>query len=366
MASISFHQLCKVASEAGLWLTGVSPAVPKPEEESRLRIWQENGNAGSMAYMGRDPARLSNPLVLLPEAKSVVSLALPYDMRPVPTVPQGYGRVARYAWGQDYHHVFPKLLSEFVELLTLEVGAFPHLYFSDAVPLLERAFAVSAGLGFVGKNTLLIKPKLGSFTLLAELICDLDVTDVPQLQAIEGCKSCTRCLDRCPTSAFDSAYRLDARLCISYLSIEKRGALAENERRMLGNWIFGCDICQEVCPYNYTSLKKARSPATHELGLEHGVGPFLELAEILMIPDDEIFKKRFKGTPLLRSRREGLMRNAICVALNTDCKFLIPQLEKIANYESNSVVKECARWAIDSWNSTSLERSVEKALAAQS
>jgi epoxyqueuosine reductase len=278
-SSVPFHDLKQLAHASGLEVVGASLAAHKPLESSRLKLWQDQGYAAELSYMLRDPLLQSDPLRLLPEAKSVLSFSVSYDTRPAPEFSVGFGKVARYAWGRDYHLILPPRIEHFVGLVKEHFGEFKFRVFTDAVPLLERAFAASAGLGFIGKNTLLIRPKHGSFTLLAELLCDFEVSGFTVDSTKSSCGTCHRCIDACPTNAFKSEYVLDAGRCISYLSIEKKGILSIEERKMLGEWIFGCDICQEVCPFNHGSLKLGLAPSLGDFSPEFGAGPLLNLSE---------------------------------------------------------------------------------------
>ncbi len=343
---VDFSVILQVAADVGLEVLGCIEAKPDNRAAGRLKIWQESGNAASMKWMMRDAANLTDPAFLLPEARTVICFAVAYDRRPVPEAKPGYGRVARYAWGQDYHIILKQRIEQFDVKLKEAVGDFKSRIFSDAVPFLERAFAAKAGLGFIGKNTLLIRPKLGSFTLLAEVITDLEINNLPIPQVYGDCGTCRRCLDNCPTSAFDSEYVLNANKCISFLTIEKRGELDVHERKMIGNWIFGCDVCQEVCPFNATELKKQQLPFLDEFGYEFGVGPYLELERACSIKTNQEFKQIFKDSPVLRTKREGLIRNAICVAVNTGFKDLLPLVEKLAKEDNSEVVRNTASWAM--------------------
>lgn len=344
--AVPFFEIKRIASEVGLDVTAVSLAKPKSQDATRLKVWQEKGHAANMAYMMRDADLQSDPLRLLPEAKTVLSFAVAYDTRPAPVASVGYGRVARYAWGRDYHLLLPERLEAFIAKAKIQFGNFNYRYFSDAVPLLERAFAASSGLGFIGKNTLLIRPRLGSFTLLAEILWDLHISDFQIETSNSSCGSCQKCMESCPTSAFESEYVLDARKCISYLSIEKKGILSLAERNMLGEWIFGCDVCQEVCPYNHTSLKQGRAPSLEEFSADFGVGPLLSLKEVVAIKDQQEFKLRFKDTPVMRAKREGLVRNAICVAVNTGAIEISKQLQVLALEDASALVRQFAYWGV--------------------
>jgi epoxyqueuosine reductase len=317
MSILSFADLVKISREAGLTVVGASVAAPDPNAARHLKTWQEEGFAGEMKYMKRDAEKLTNPLQLLPEAKTVIQFAVGYGSQKAAHLRPGLGRVARYAWGLDYHEVLRNRLKMFVEKVRQELGDVRARVFSDAVPLTERAFGAKAGLGFVGKNTLLIIPGQGSLFFLADVITDLEISGLPDASIKGRCGECSNCLEACPTQAFVAPYRMDARRCISYLTIEKRGMLSTEEESWLGEWIFGCDICQEVCPFNHAPIKLGKKASLVEFEATQGAGPFLDLKQILSIREDSAFESRFKGTPLIRPGREGLLRNAAAVAGNT-------------------------------------------------
>src|SRR5262249_48732838 len=226
-----------------------------------------------------------------------------------------YGRIARYAWGLDYHEVVKARLHNLIaEIKRLEGREVAARAFVDAVPLLERAVAARAGLGFTGKNTNLLQPRQGSWFFLAEILLNLELP-VEENRLKISCGSCHRCLDACPTDAFAAAYQLDSRRCISYLTIENKGAIPPALRAGLGEWLFGCDVCQEVCPFN----RFATDTYWQEFRPEYGAGQKLDVVEILAIKTDEEFRARFKCTPLTRPKRRGLLRNAAVVAANIEC-----------------------------------------------
>jgi epoxyqueuosine reductase len=233
-----------------------------------------------------------------------------------------------------------------IKRIQAKLGWFEAGVFSDAVSILERAVAARGGLGFVGKNTLLIRPGQGSFFLLGEIVWELDICDQPETPAYAGCRSCTRCLNACPTNAFVDERVLDARKCIAYLSIEKRGMLSLWERRALGNWIFGCDVCQEVCPFNHAVQKEGREPDLVNLGALKGAGKILNLSAVLRIRTQEVWRTSFAHTALERARRAGLLRNAACVAVNTGAVALIPDLVNAFKEDSAPAVRATSFWAL--------------------
>jgi epoxyqueuosine reductase len=359
MKAIAFADLKTCAEGAGFQLVAVVAARSLEHELERLRVWQGAGYAGEMSYMQREAELLTSPERLFEPLKSIVVIGAHYDCGVREPFKLGYGRVARYAWGRDYHKVIRRRLKVFVEQVERVLGLpVAHRLFSDSVPLLERALARDAGLGFIGKNTMVITPRLGSFMFLGEVLWELEVYDLPASvvpqsvsegsvnQAAKGsCGTCSRCLDGCPTGAFVEEYVLDARRCISYLTIEKRGTLSVQERLWLGEWLFGCDVCQEVCPFNGIAIKKKRSPVVPEFESTAGVGQMLSLNEILSIRTEEQFVKRFAGTPLMRTKREGLVRNAAVVAANTHAEMTLRALEDAIRCDESPIVRRHALWS---------------------
>jgi epoxyqueuosine reductase len=348
-SKISLSTVQELAAQVGLLVVAVADCAPLSDDEARLCGWQERGFAGDLHYMQRDPQLLSNPRRVMPEAQSVVVVGVPYDATRSRPLKINEGRVARYAWGRDYHRVIRKRLDLFVaSVAKLRGSSVQHRLFSDSVPLLERGLAARAGLGFIGKNTMLIVPRAGSFLFLGEVLWDLEVTDLPthsQLPPSAGCGSCSSCIDQCPSQALVSERVLDARRCISYLTIEKRGTLEIQERLWLGEWLFGCDVCQEVCPHNFVALKTGRSASLAELSAGAGVGEALSLSELLSIRTEELFLNAFAGTALMRAKREGLVRNAAIVAANKHAEHLLPLLSQVAQEDCSGVVRRHALWA---------------------
>ena len=348
MKSISLATLRECASEVGLSVVAVTDTEDLELDRERLAVWQQSDYAGDMSFMNRDPGLLSSPLRLLSSARSIVSVGAYYDRSARAPITVGYGRIARYAWGRDYHKVLRKRLERLCELITARLG-YPPTYrvFSDSVPLLERAVARKAGVGFVGKNTMLIVPRAGSFMFLGEILWDLEVNDLNPLPVAQSasCGTCSRCLVQCPSQAFVSERVLDARRCISYLTIEKRDALTWQERAWIGEWLFGCDVCQEVCPFNSRSLRLQSGADLAEFSPEHGAGQALSLRDVLAIRDDASFVARFGGTPIMRTKRVGLLRNAAVVAANTQAVGLVETLRDVALNDAAPLVRQHAVWA---------------------
>ena len=333
----------EVAADHGFEVVGVTSAAPLEDALTALRSWWDAGHGADLDYMGRNPPERADPRTLLKTVRSVISVAVNYWTPAAPFEHEGrYGRVARYAWGLDYHDVvIPRLKQMGAALVDRLPGAGKARAASDYSPFLERAAAARSGVGFFGKNTCLLLPRRGSWYFLGELLLDVELPGTER-EGSDHCGTCTDCLPACPTDAFTGPYQLDARRCISYLTIEEKGFLPRELRAGLGAWIFGCDVCQEVCPFN-----RFAAPAPWpEFSAEYGVGPRLDLAEILGIGDDDTFKRRFESTPLLRTRRRGLLRNAAVVARNIDAQDLVPLLERRAREDPEPVIRAHALWAL--------------------
>jgi epoxyqueuosine reductase len=287
-----------------------------------------------MAYMEREPAVRSDIRSWYPQARCVVLCAFSYaSNEKEPSVP-GRGRVARYARLPDYHPELKRRLTELLEWLKAQSPGADGRVFVDTSPILERLHARYAGLGWIAKNTMLIGPRLGSYFLLAGLAVNLDL---PSDRAEpDHCGTCTRCLDACPTDAFPSPRTLDASKCISYLTIERKGPVPEELREGVGDWVFGCDVCQEVCPWNRFARPGPAFAAS---------GPAsLDLAETASL-DAAGFKARYKGTPLERPKRKGLARNAALALGNNPGPGAAAALEKAAR-DAEPLVAEQASWSL--------------------
>ncbi|HLG21285.1 MAG TPA: tRNA epoxyqueuosine(34) reductase QueG [Candidatus Manganitrophaceae bacterium] len=306
-----------IALGLGFHRVGITSADAVEEDGRRFSAWLADRFAGEMAYLYQAPEERSEPKRRFPDAKRVISLALNYyqEGAPPPDAPLTfrewfpverntiYGKVARYAWGEDYHAIIEEKLASLMDEIR-RLGGRCWKGYVDHGPLLERAFAQRAGVGFIGKNTNLITPDYGSWVFLAEVVTDLSlIEDAP---AASQCGSCRICIEACPTGALTEPYRLDARKCLSYLTIENKGPIPETFLSRMEGWIFGCDICQEVCPFN------RRPVATDEprLSPERGAGRSLSVQEVASISDNRTFQERFGRTPLSRAKRSGLIRNA--------------------------------------------------------
>jgi epoxyqueuosine reductase len=330
------------ARDLGFDLAGIAPATPA-DGFDRLQEWLAAGYAGEMGYMARLASAHQHPASILPEVRSVVMVAMNYKDGPAAddgsAVTALSGKVARYARGEDYHVVLRKRLGELLAWVRGEVPECRGRSVVDTAPLLERDFARRAGLGWFGKNTMLLNKRLGSYFFLGALLLDVAlVSDAPH--EASHCGTCTACLAACPTQAFVEPGLLDSRRCISYLTIELRGPIPEELRSGLGNWVFGCDVCQEVCPWN----RKAPPGSDPALQTRTELA-VLDLTEVLSL-SEAAFRRHFGDTALLRARRRGLLRNAALVLGNRGDPAALPALRQ-ALADPEPLVREAAEWAIE-------------------
>jgi epoxyqueuosine reductase len=336
---LSAHTLKVAALAFGFNLVGIARAEPSPFLDAYLR-WLEEGMHGSMGYMARPDrtARRRDLSVILPAARSLVIVGLDYGALLPSSILQdpSRGRIASYAWQQDYHDVMlPRLealAGQFV------VGAH-HRAYVDTGAILERGHAHSTGMGFIGKNTMLIHPRRGSTFFLGEILTDAEFDEYDTAGKPTMCGSCTRCLRACPTNAFPAPHVLDARRCISYLTIEHKGAIDEDLCSQMGNWVFGCDVCQEVCPFQ--RFAPQTTLPIDEATLARCAPPLLDLLAL----DEGGFMARFAGTPVQRIGRARLVRNA-CVAAGNwgDVVAHAPLMALLA--DESPLVREHAAWAL--------------------
>lgn len=291
-------EVLQIAHECGFELAGVAPCDPA-SDFARYQQWVAAGMAGEMRYLTDRRAELRRDARnLLPSARSVICVGKLYNT-PDPPREEGDARISRYAWGKDYHVTMRAALERMVVRLS-EIETFEWKICVDTAPLLERSFARLAGLGWIGKNTCLINEPLGSWFFLGEIVASLDLE--PGSPPPDRCGSCTRCIEACPTQALvpsGDGWTLDARRCISYLTIELRGPIPDELRAGVGDHVFGCDICQDVCPWN------SKAPVTEDRDFAGTAMPLAELAQL----SPEAFRERFKDSPITRATYSGLMRN---------------------------------------------------------
>jgi epoxyqueuosine reductase len=290
------------ARRLGFQACGISKAEELTDEARRLESWLQRGYHGTMSWMERNVEKRVDPRKLVPEAKSVISVMdVYYQDIPQPDAPET-GLVSRYAWGKDYHRVVKDKLYLLFQWIREHTGDVGGRVFVDSAPVMDKAWAARSGLGWIGKHTNLLHPRLGSWFFLGEIICDLELE--PDGPIPDHCGSCTRCIDACPTDAIVEPYVVDANRCISYLTIEHRDDdIGGNLAKDMGNWIFGCDICQDVCPWNKFSPSTDES-AYHPIGNIHRT----ELAEWSTL-DEAAFKDRFSESAIERTGHAGLSRN---------------------------------------------------------
>ncbi|MCL4559560.1 MAG: tRNA epoxyqueuosine(34) reductase QueG [Chloroflexi bacterium] len=318
-----------------------------------------------MGYLARERSleRRGDPRRILPEAQSVLVAALPY---PVPAgaqpeeTSQTRGQVAAYAWGVDYHNIIPQrlqALAAFIEDRTGKLARQRH--YTDTGPILERDLAQRAGLGWIGKNTCLIHPRYGSYFLLGEILLDIELEpDEPEVT--DYCGSCRRCIDACPTQCILPDRTIDAGRCISYLTIEHKGSIPHELRPQMGNWVFGCDICQMVCPWNirFASLPPDPALVPHP-GIEH---PDL-IRELKLSPGE--FNHKFRGSPIQRPHRRGYLRNVAIAMGNSRDPACLPALLEVLHHESEPLVRGHAAWAAGQIGGVKARRELEKALSGE-
>ncbi len=289
------------AKELGFMFCGISKADFLEDEARKLEVWLKQERHGKMAYMENHFDKRVDPRLLVDDAKSVISLILNYYPEETQKDLEA-PRISKYAYGTDYHYVIKDKLKEILNFIQLEIGEVSGRVFVDSAPVMDKAWAQKSGLGWIGKNSNLIHPKHGSFFFIAELILDLDL--VPDGPIKDYCGTCTKCIDACPTEAIVAPYVVDGSKCISYLTIELKDAILPGEfRDYMDNWMFGCDVCQDVCPWNRFSkphTENAFDP--HESLLKMSKAEWHDLSE-------EVFRELFKNSAVKRTKFTGLTRN---------------------------------------------------------
>jgi epoxyqueuosine reductase len=333
--------LLRRAAEAGFDDCRIA-AADAPRHGGELRAWLAVGAAGEMDWIARGAEKRCDPQMVLPGVRSVVTLAINYwqgdeDRRSQTVATTGArGRIARYAWGDDYHDVLEKKLRALDDFLSTTGGR--QKFYVDTGPVLERDFAAEAGIGWHGKSTMLLNRQFGTWFFLAEILTTLQLpADSPQ---VARCGSCTRCIDACPTGAITAPHQLDARRCISYLTIELKGSIPLELRPLIGDRIYGCDDCLDACPWNrFAQISRESAFAARPAVTQMRLRDFLGL-------DDETFREMFRGSPIKRIKRRGFLRN-VCVALgNVGAEEDLPAL-RAATRDEEPLIVEHALWAIE-------------------
>lgn len=333
------------AREMGFSLVGVVEARPSPHLDAYFR-WIEQDYHGTMGWMARPDRqeRRRDLDVILPGVQSIVCVGLDYDTIQLPPEVAGdpaRGRISNYAWGADYHDVMTPRLQALGAWLRREAGGdVRDKVYVDTGAILERDHAAEAGLGFTGKNTMLIGPRRGSWFFLGELLTTARLAPDQARETMPGCGTCRRCLDACPTDAFPEPYVVDARRCISYLTIEHRGSIPRHLRPQMGNWVYGCDICQVVCPFNRFAVESDEE-AFWPKDIDAAAPPLLELLAL----DEEAFRERYANSPIERIGRDRLVRNACVAAGNWGSPQATPLLARLLTGDA-PLVRGHAAWAL--------------------
>ena len=348
-----------LALSIGFDRVGIADAAPFVRDEAAAVERVRDGLMDGLAWYTEERVRRMNrPKTLLDGARSIISLAMSYKTTEPPNISGALrGRVARYAWGRDYHSLIKARARRFVREMPDVVGEPVRArHFVDDGPMNDRAAAERAGVGWFGKNTNILTPTLGSWAFLAEVITNLDLR--PDAPLKKTCGECVRCIPACPTDAIVAPYVIDNRRCISFLTIELRGAIPRELRALVGDWVFGCDLCQEVCPVN----RKAAVSREAEFGKRHDFDapaliPLLSL-------DEDGFRRRFEGNPIRRAKLSGLQRN-VCVALgNIGDRAAVPALSA-ALVSDDPIVRAHAAWALGRIGGATAKTALKSALAAE-
>jgi epoxyqueuosine reductase len=349
------------ANHLGFLLAGVTlPGQPK--HFAVYEDWLAQGRHASMAYLAneRSRQRRTDPRLILSEVRSIVVLGLPYDPPSGAPDPPLSGRIAAYAQGQDYHLVIPPRLAQIVQFMEERLGRAIHWRgYTDTGPLLERELAMQAGLGWIGKNTCLISPRSGSYFLLAEILWDVEL-EADRPVDHDYCGTCRRCIEACPTDCILEDRTVDARRCISYLTIENKGSISPELRPLMGDWVFGCDICQQVCPWNIRFAPTQGDPA---LSAPPNSTPVDLRGELRLSPQE--FNRKYRSSPLLRPHRRGYLRNLSLALGNAANPGAVPTLAKTLARESEPLVRAHAAWALGRLGDAPARAALEEALTLE-
>jgi epoxyqueuosine reductase len=347
----NLNKIVTAAARAqGFAMVGFASIRALDERRDFYRRWLDDGRHGAMGYLAREPERRFDPRVLDTRFRSVVSLAYPYHSPSPPKLDwraELRGRIAAYALGPDYHDVVLRKARAVAEVVSeIRDGIVTRAYV-DTGPVFEREWAAEARIGWFGKNTTTLNREHGSYFFLAEIFTDLEL-EPTRGPYREHCGTCTRCLDLCPTAALADGYLMEPRLCISYLTIENRGAIPRELRPKLGNWIFGCDICQEVCPWN--------EPFTESIAPE-----LMPSMPELMALDDAGFSGRFSKGAVKRAKRRGLLRNVAVALGNTGNREAVPILARTMEHEPEPLIRSHAAWALGELGGSIAKRTLDHA-----
>lgn len=366
MVNFPHDSLQEINHSAGFSHAGIlKPQPVDPAVFVTYQRWLSDGCHAGMTYLERASSMESraDPSHLMPEARSIIVLAARYPVNRIDDTRTGlYGKVSSYAWGQDYHDVLRVKLEDLAAQLSRYAGKdFQARLAVDSAPIMEKPIASLAGLGWIGRNTCLIHPVHGSFFFLANLFTTLDLE--PTSTTISPlCGDCHRCVDACPTGCIQPDHIIDARRCISYLTIENKGAIPLDQRERIGQRLFGCDVCQSVCPWNHKPDDTLVMP---EFQPEDESRIWLDLQKILSLSPVE-FKQQFSGSPLLRAKRSGLVRNACVVLGNTGSVDAVPSLSRLMSEEPEALIRGHAAWALGKISSKPAREVLSSALLSES
>ena len=326
-----------LAGDLGFSPVGVTTADP-PGNWNYYREWVDAGYAGEMGYLTRNLERRADVRSLVPGAKSILCVGLNYQPYETPRPEGRTGRISGYARGDDYHDLMKKRLLDLLEQIQILSPGTEGRVYVDTGPVLEREYAARAGLGWFGKHTNLIEKRTGSWFFIGEIILTAELT--PDAPATDHCGMCTKCIDACPTEAILEPYKLDSNRCISYLTIELKGPIPKDLREGIGDWVYGCDVCQDVCPWNLKQAVPTDEPSFQSRpGFERP-----DLKELLAL-DQESFSRRFRKSPIKRTKRRGLLRNTAVVLGNVGGADDVPALG-VALSDDEPLVRQHAAWAL--------------------
>jgi len=343
----SLSPIDKIKAEAfnlGFLLCGVSnPDVPI-SDYGIYNSWINNGYHHSLKYLSSERALSirKDPKSLLSNCRSIISLGIPYP-HPTPHDSSKSGKISSYAWNLDYHDVIIRLVDQFMDRISPYIGNdINWKAYTDTGPILERSFAQKAGLGWIGKNSMLISPKFGSHFFLAEILLDKKIEALNKPGNIDYCGICHNCIDACPTQCILPDRTIDTKKCISYLTIENKEEIPIYLRKMIGNWVFGCDICQNVCPWNKKDSTKTHVIDDFKFRKEIA---FPDLLEDIHLTQDQ-FSKKFKNSPIKRAKRRGYLRNVAVAIGNSSNNEALPHLIEVMAKEKDSLIKRHVAWAL--------------------
>jgi epoxyqueuosine reductase len=348
----------RMASDLGFDLAGICKPDPPPHFQSYLD-WVEKGYHAGMEYLAREHSRSArvDPKLILPECESILVLGICYLPQDVSLIQQEQWSISAYAAGNDYHQIIKGKMNVLVSQIKDEIGSeFPYRIYTDTGPILEREYAQMAGLGWTGKNSCLINPQLGSYLFLGEILLGFPLKADRPFET-DYCGSCSACVDSCPTACILPDRTLDANRCISYLTIEHRGSIPFEQHEKIDGWIFGCDVCQKVCPWN----KRFAQPTNEQDFQVRSDYEEFDLLQFLSL-DEVSFKQVFQASPIQRARLEGFLRNAMIAAGNHPDEQYIPLLHRLLQQTWSTPLRQHAAWSLSSFSAPSAQKILQETL----